>query len=137
MTSYFKDAISKIYGEDDDFIIIGFTWRTGSGCSTVAKILSKSKEDIKHSLFSGNCPENNPQRKQKIILKNFESKWESFITIQASTVLTLILSELSIKVSSRFLGGVAGISDRVKKSIVEILVGIKKEAVNEKDIRSL
>lgn len=31
MASYFKDAISKIYGDDDDFIIIGLTGRTGSG----------------------------------------------------------------------------------------------------------
>lgn len=137
MASFFKDAISKIYGDDDDFIIIGLTGRTGSGCSTVAKILSKPQEEIKHSLFSGNNPDSNPQRKQKIILKNFEKNWEPFVTIQASSVLTLMLSELDITESSIFLGGVDGIGEKVKRDIVEVLQEIKNEPVVEGDIKSL
>jgi len=137
MASFFKDAISKIYGDDDDFIIIGLTGRTGSGCSTVAKILSKPQEEIKHSLFSGNNPDSNPQRKQKIILKNFEKNWEPFVTIQASSVLTLMLSELDITESSVFLGGVDGISEKVKRDIVEVLQEIKNEPVVEGDIKNL
>lgn len=137
MASFFKDAISKIYGDDDDFIIIGLTGRTGSGCSTVAKILSKPQEEIKHSLFSGNNPDSNPQRKQKIILKNFEKNWEPFVTIQASSVLTLMLSELDITDSSIFLGGVDGIDEQVKRGIVDVLQEIKNEPVVETDIKSL
>ncbi|WP_210555585.1 MULTISPECIES: hypothetical protein [unclassified Pseudomonas] len=136
MSSYFKDAISKIYG-DDDFIIIGLTGRTGSGCSTVAKILSKPQKEIKHSLFSGNNPESNPQRKQKIVLKNFEKTWEPFVTIQASSVLTLMLSELDITDSSVFLGGVEGIDEGVKRNIVEVLQEIKNEPLEDGDIKSL
>jgi dCMP deaminase len=34
-----NNGINKIYDERKDFIIIGLTGRTGSGCSTVAKIL--------------------------------------------------------------------------------------------------
>ncbi|MFJ2429404.1 hypothetical protein [Pseudomonas sp. NPDC087804] len=137
MASYFKDAISKIYGDDDDFIIIGLTGRTGSGCSTVAKILSKPQAEIKHSLYSGNNPDSNPQRKQKIVLKNFEKTWEPFVTIQASSVLTLMLSELDIAESSVFLGGVDGISEQVKREIIDVLQEIKNEPVVEEDVRSL
>lgn len=137
MASYFKDAISKIYGDDDDFIIIGLTGRTGSGCSTVAKILSKERSEIKHSLFSGNNPDSNPQRKQKIILKSFEKTWEPFVTIQASSVLTLMLSELDVEASSIFVGGVEGIDEDVKKNIVSVLQEIKNEPLIEGDIKSL
>ncbi|VVM59594.1 hypothetical protein PS684_02213 [Pseudomonas fluorescens] len=137
MASYFKDAISKIYGDDDDFIIIGLTGRTGSGCSTVAKILSKPQSEIKHSLFSGNNPDSNPQRKQKIVLKNFEKTWAPFITIQASSVLTLMLSELDVEESSIFVGGVEGIDEKVKKDIVGVLQEIKNEPLVEGDIKSL
>ena len=38
-----QEAINKIYDERKDFIVIGLTGRTGSGCSTVAKILSTEK----------------------------------------------------------------------------------------------
>lgn len=37
-----KEAINTIYDERKDFIIIGLTGRTGSGCTTVTKIISKS-----------------------------------------------------------------------------------------------
>lgn len=72
MDNYFQKTISKIYGDDDDFIVIGLTGRTGSGCSTVSNILSKEKPDIKHSLYTGNTPSTNTERKQKVIYKCFE-----------------------------------------------------------------
>ena len=36
-------AIDTIYNEREKFIIIGLTGRTGSGCTTVSKILKKEK----------------------------------------------------------------------------------------------
>jgi len=35
------EAINKIYNERKDFIVIGLTGRTGSGCTTVANILKR------------------------------------------------------------------------------------------------
>ena len=35
------EAIKSLYSQRDKFILIGLTGRTGSGCTTVAKILSK------------------------------------------------------------------------------------------------
>lgn len=43
MNNYLKSAISIIYGEDDDYILLGLTGRTGSGCSTVSEILQSEK----------------------------------------------------------------------------------------------
>lgn len=35
-------SIKSLYSQRDKFILIGLTGRTGSGCTTVAKILSKN-----------------------------------------------------------------------------------------------
>jgi adenylylsulfate kinase-like enzyme len=49
VSNYLKSAIEKIYGKDDDFILLELTGRTGSGCSTVASILQSEQNVIKQS----------------------------------------------------------------------------------------
>ncbi|MGC8097830.1 hypothetical protein [Metapseudomonas otitidis] len=93
MDNYLKKAVASIYSEEDDFIIIGLTGRTGSGCTTAARILSAPFDKIRHSLFSGETPDSSIQRKQKIILSRARHVWKSFIHIQASSVISLILKE--------------------------------------------
>lgn len=136
MNNYFHSTISKIYGDDDDFIVIGLTGRTGSGCSTVANILSKNRVDIKHSLYTGNNPSSNIERKQKVIFKCFEKNWTPFITIQASTILMLMLAELSIEKSSTFIGGSPGIDADTKEKINQILKIIRDEPLCKQDIEA-
>jgi len=139
MKNYFEQAISKIYGDEDDFIIIGLTGQTGSGCSTVASILSKQQEQIKHSLYKGNTPENNTQRKEKIVFKCFEKTWTPFISIQASSILTLMLSEIRIEESSSFIGTFSELPPSTKDKIFEVIKSIKErfEKLDTKDIESL
>lgn len=137
MDSYFDETISKIYGDDDDFIVIGLTGRTGSGCSTVANILSKNMLDIKHSLFTGHNPENNNQRKQKIIYKCVEKNWRPFVIIQASTILMLMLAELDVEESATFIGGVEGLSPEVRKDTNAVLKLIKDRELHVGDVNSL
>lgn len=81
--TYVQNAMDKIYGEKDDFILIGLTGRTGSGCTTAANILKSKKGKINHNL-SNELTLNiitNQQRKEKIIKKFIENKWESFYVI--------------------------------------------------------
>ncbi|WUR11111.1 hypothetical protein E7V67_015435 [[Empedobacter] haloabium] len=89
--SYQQSAIETIYRKDDDLLIIGLTGRTGSGCSTVAKILCSPKESINHSLFKGNKPGGNDDRKSKIIYNHYNSTWRQFELIQVRSILTLFL----------------------------------------------
>jgi deoxycytidylate deaminase/adenylylsulfate kinase-like enzyme len=137
MDNYFQDTISKIYGDDDDFVVIGLTGRTGSGCSTVANILSSKKEHIRHSLFSGHNPKDNIQRKQKIVFKCFEHNWTPFITIQASTVLLLMLSEVSIEDAGIFIGRSGNLESNIAKKTTDILRSIQNEPLCVDDINSL
>ncbi len=96
MNNYLKSSISKLYGDDDDFIVLGLTGQTGSGCSTVADILKKEHYEISHSLFSGDNPENNDKRKDKLVAKDFDQSWEPFCVIHAGSVLTLLLTECGV-----------------------------------------
>ncbi len=97
MKNYLRSALDTIYGKDDDFILIGLTGQTGSGCSTVAKILSSSNNDIKHSLFKGDDPETNKNRKQSIVRRYFDKKWSKYNVLQVRYILTLLLTKYKIK----------------------------------------
>lgn len=90
-TNYLKSAIGRIYGEDDDFIVLGLTGRTGGGCSTTARILQSKKDEIRHNLFSGKNPTTNEQRKERILLRHFEATWTPFLLIQVRSIITTFL----------------------------------------------
>lgn len=94
-TNYIKSAISKIYGDDDDFIVIGLTGRTGSGCSTVARILQSQRTEIRHSLFSGDEPQSNNQRKERIVSRHFAATWTPFLLLQVRSLITTFLLDFN------------------------------------------
>lgn len=127
MASYLKSAIHELYSEGDDFIVLGLTGRTGSGCSTLASILTSDKSDIKHSLFSGEFPQNNEERKQRIILKNFNNKWKKFKLIQVRSLITLLISLSDIPSNINKIIRHYKISESDFVKIQEILKEISKE----------
>lgn len=95
-TNYLKSAIGRIYGDEDDFIVLGLTGRTGSGCSTSAKILQSSIEEIRHSLFSGEQPSTNEQRKERILLRHFQATWSPFLLVQVRALITTFLLDTEV-----------------------------------------
>lgn len=93
---YLKSALEKLHSKNEDFIIIGLTGRTGSGCTSTAKILSTDSADLKHSLFSEPNAENNFQRKEKILNTFYKKNWQPFTHLRVSSILTyLLLHKLS------------------------------------------
>lgn len=99
-TNYLKSAVAKIYGDEDDFILLGLTGRTGSGCSTVAGILQSEKSKIKHSLFDGNAPNTNEQRKERIISRHFSATWTPFLLVQVRSIITTFLLDEDVELAS-------------------------------------
>lgn len=137
MNTYLNSAISAIYSEDDDFVILGLTGRTGSGCSTVASILTSQKSEINHSLFFGDNPSSNEERKQKIIKLHFDKTWEPFSLIQARSVLTLLLAECGSKNAIAYIRSLKLISnnkklDKLKSKLEQIKVDSKNVARGDK-----
>lgn len=83
------EVVDQIFKLRKDFIIIGLTGRTGSGCSTVAKIMStKNASDIKSEYreFHNDKIDNNT-RKNRIVAKFISNNWKPFFTIKASDII--------------------------------------------------
>lgn len=136
MSSYLEAAIGNIYSDGDDFVLLGLSGRTGSGCSTVAKILTKEKGAIVHSLCDSNEPKNNEERKERIILKHYNERWQPFILLQVRSLMTLMLAldEFPEEVNSK----INGYSDvdcawsSIKEKLEEIKLYYNKEILRSK-----
>lgn len=79
-------ALECVYKETGDFVVIGLTGRTGSGCSTAAKVLSSLSldlPDVSHSHYVGN-----ERRKFRIIKSYIEKNWIPFYWLQIRSVIT-------------------------------------------------
>ncbi|MDQ4624505.1 hypothetical protein [Janthinobacterium lividum] len=133
MNNYLKSAISIIYGDNDDFILLGLTGRTGSGCSTVAEILQSDRNKINHSLIKDENPISNEDRKSKIIFSNFESTWRPFHLIQASAVLTLLFAEKESSEIREYITSLKILEENEIIKLIDILKSIheKEKNVNE------
>ena len=127
--NYLKSAISRIYCDDDDFILLGLTGRTGSGCSTAANILLASQTAIKHSLFNGGSPKSNEERKERIIGRYFDKNWEPFLLIQVRSIITTFLLDYDISRFDKLYGYL--IQDAEKKNgVLNILETLQSEFRN-------
>lgn len=82
-------VVKQIYRLRRDFILIGLTGRTGSGCSSVAKILATPAfSDLKTEFREINTkPWDNDSRKNRIVHNYMQKHWHKFTIIQASDVI--------------------------------------------------
>lgn len=87
------NPIDTIYNEREQFIVIGLTGRTGSGCSTVADILSTNDfsdlalKEPKNTNFSSN-----EERKYQIVHSYASKHWHGFkVLSMADIILSFIL----------------------------------------------
>lgn len=91
---YLASALQKIHSKNEDFIVLGLTGRTGSGCSTAAEILSKPISKIQHNLCNDDNPKDNSERKEKILAKYFNKNWQPFLHLRVSSILTMMMLEI-------------------------------------------
>ena len=120
MGEYIDSAINMIYEGENDHIVIGLTGRTGSGCSTVAKILQCDLQDLHHSLYKGDNPTSNDERKQKIIYRHLLKTWHQFQLIQVRSIITLLLIENDVDSAMKFIKNTSSIGDELYLSLIHI-----------------
>lgn len=83
-------SIKSLYSQRDKFILIGLTGRTGSGCTTVAKILSKNDMKELDLRSYKTCDYNDSdERKYSVIYRYMKEgkKWKKFDVIEASSII--------------------------------------------------
>ncbi|MBP2028613.1 deoxycytidylate deaminase [Acetoanaerobium pronyense] len=88
-----KSAIEKLFSERKEFIIIGLTGRTGSGCTTVANLFSQSFKELSPPPPKESDDINNEERKYKIVYDYASENWKSFIKIEGRDIITSFLLE--------------------------------------------
>jgi len=100
-----KRTMEKISNERSEFIVIGLTGRTGSGCSSVAQMLAQEDFYI---------PESSPmyesaveKRKYNVLRKFYAKNHQPFICIQVRTILTYKILELNF---DKFIDLLCGVS---------------------------
>lgn len=83
------EVVDQIYKLRRNFIVIGLTGRTGSGCTTVADILKKENIDGLKSNYkeinSGDIDNN--VRKDRIVYNFIKKNWKPFDVIKASDII--------------------------------------------------
>lgn len=89
-----KEISREIYRQRQNFIILGLTGRTGSGCSTAANILSQEKESI---LYLRQNSHDDPveSRRRVILTKHFDHTWKPFTVIKVRDVISTFILECS------------------------------------------
>lgn len=89
-----SEIIDQLYELRSNFIVIGLTGRTGSGCSTVADLLStETFEEFNAPIPTQGDNISNDDRKYRITYNYFNGtdNWKNFTVIRASDIITLFV----------------------------------------------
>ena len=125
-----EQAIKTIYGEREQFVIIGLTGRTGSGCSTISNILSKEKfADLNLHEPKSTGFQNAEERKYQIIYNYAKKHWNSFFRISMTDV---IFSFIAQKTYDEFMSELEKIFDKevvekIQRKLLEKNTSVKEE----------
>lgn len=120
-----SQALSTVFKESSDFLVIGLTGRTGSGCSTCAKILTDSALNLPEPSKSHYV--GNEQRKFRIIKKYVETFWTPFKWLRVTSVITRYILEINFEDFTSFISEVLGVE---KSFVIEKISGFKSDYDN-------
>lgn len=88
MSENIQKATKLLFDERENFVIIGVTGRTGSGCSTVSTLLCNTFKMLSPPKPKDSKYENNEERKYKIVYEYAKKHWEEFKIIEMKNVIT-------------------------------------------------
>jgi len=128
MSTKTSEAISGVYNEANDFLIIGLTGRTGSGCSTAASKLSGASFEFPIEGYEGLTE--NELKKHRIIHKYLKgNEWTPFYKIEVRSLITyhLLLLERAPFVSYLISIDGAGIQQAPAEKIYDDLNEVREE----------
>ncbi|MBJ2320160.1 hypothetical protein PS887_02314 [Pseudomonas fluorescens] len=128
MSTETGEAINGVYDEARNFLIIGLTGRTGSGCSTAASKLGGTSFDFPAEGYEGLTE--NELKKHKIIHKYLKGdEWIPFYKLEARSIITYHLLLLERESFIDHLGSISGaeIDIKVAAAIFDGLNDVREE----------
>ncbi|MEE1505244.1 MAG: dCMP deaminase [Acutalibacteraceae bacterium] len=127
MTNSFNEAVKNVYQELDNCIILGLTGRTGSGCSTTAKILQTEKfKDLTLPTPKTHDFKDIEERKYQIVHRFIKNNWCPFTVIEVSSVILSFVLEKSWEEFSEFMNSLT-----IEGDSHNFHIGDKKELFNK------
>lgn len=111
MKTKIADGLQVLFKQRSEFIVLGLTGRTGSGCTSAANILCKSNAQIE--LLPVKEPGNDVHdRKNAIIHSWFGENWSSFTKISVSDIIVSFLFEGEVSKLQQLLDNKGSATDR-------------------------
>ncbi len=95
MGEVYCDAVEKLYAEKEKLLILGLTGRTGAGCSTAAKVLSREFENLDLE-YKERAEFANADKYKFDIIKRYmgeKGRWIPFEVIEGSCVILSFVFE--------------------------------------------
>ena len=136
-----SDFVGEIYQRKTDFIVIGITGWTGSGCTSVSNILTKDFEEWKLKPDSESESSSNEKLKYNIIYEYAKSNYKKFTLIRMKEVITLFLLLNSIEEFNKFIEPKCEGYPKHKYQLNEetkiLINSIKKELEKEYNIKDM
>lgn len=87
--AHISKGLAQIFAHRESFFVVALTGRTGSGCSTVAKLLASSLDSIEFPTIPA-PPVTHEDRKDRIVLNWVREHWRPFQVIQVSQIILLL-----------------------------------------------
>jgi dCMP deaminase len=110
-------SIHQVYDCRENFILIGLTGRTGSGCSTAAEILSSDIKELNLPRPTNEGDNINENRKYKIIYEYALKNWKPFIWIKIKDIITSFILENTLEDFVDFIADSLSTNDDQKEKI--------------------
>ncbi len=88
-----SEGLKALFDRRGQFIVLGLTGRTGSGCTTSVELLSKEFSDLRLEPVASPLlsPE---QRKHRVISEFAEKNWQPFVEVSVTLIIvTFVLEE--------------------------------------------
>jgi deoxycytidylate deaminase len=113
-----SSATEELFEERKNFIIIGLTGRTGSGCTTVANFLSRSFEQLGIPKPKQDYFDSNEERKYNVIYNYISNNWQQFKVIQIRNMITSFMleyrfEELKLYIQDNFEGKLKNLNNLI------------------------
>ncbi|EIO3978557.1 deoxycytidylate deaminase [Vibrio vulnificus] len=100
-----KQFISQLFLENSQFILVGLTGRTGSGCTTTANILESKKPNFPEPEHLNGFYKGLDVQRYKIVKKYAEQHWSNFYSIKVSDLISTYILTLSPEHLAKFICG--------------------------------
>ncbi|OZQ60554.1 hypothetical protein CA600_27880 [Paenibacillus sp. VTT E-133280] len=130
-----QKATKMLFEERQQFIVIGLTGRTASGCSTVAKLLASDFSELAPPEPKKNDFKDNEERKYQIIHKYAENNWKKFEVIKVREIITTFILDHTLDQFITLVKSLKPTNEDYTKLEIELIEDYKEHKENRDAVK--